>query len=140
MLQYLPSPAGKEILDSVSSMNPCSLMKEDGVHCQQVSSLSPEYWTKMILQEIAVVGSVYCLSLRYSVVQYHSINVICHNEHCHVGHTLFGRGEPGCFHSFDCHVNCGLYEQAQVSSRVTVLPRKSSPSFWYRSNKSCAIA
>ena len=35
----------------------------------------------MIMEEIAVVGSVYSLSLRDSVVQYHSINVICHNEH-----------------------------------------------------------
>jgi hypothetical protein len=70
-----------EILDSVSSMSPCIVMKDDGVHCQQVSSLFPECWTKMITQEIAVVGSVYSLLLRYSVVQYHSISVICHNEH-----------------------------------------------------------
>jgi hypothetical protein len=65
----------KEILDIVSSMSPCIVMKDDGVRCQQVSSLSPECWTKMIAQEIAVVGSVYCLSLRYSVVQYRSINI-----------------------------------------------------------------
>ena len=57
-------------------------MKDDGIRCQQVLSLSPECWTKMITEEIAVVGSVYCLSLRDSVVQYHFINVICHNEHC----------------------------------------------------------
>jgi hypothetical protein len=40
------------MLDSVSSMSPCIVMKDDGVHCQQVSSLSSEYWTKMIMQEI----------------------------------------------------------------------------------------
>jgi hypothetical protein len=50
----LSSPAAKEILDSVSSMSPCIVMKDDGVRCQQVSSLSPECWTKMITQEIAV--------------------------------------------------------------------------------------
>jgi hypothetical protein len=54
MLQYLPLPAAKEILDSVSSMSPCIVMKDDRVRCQQVSSLSPECWTKMITQEIAV--------------------------------------------------------------------------------------
>jgi hypothetical protein len=30
MFQYLPSPAAKEILDSVNSMNPCIAMKDDG--------------------------------------------------------------------------------------------------------------
>ena len=144
MFQYLPSPAAKEIRDNVGSMSPCIVMKDDGIRCQQVLSLSPECWTKMITEETAVVGSVYCLSLRDIVVQYHSINVIgtmniAFTLLC-VGRTFFGRGEPGCFHSFDCRFKCGSYERAQVSSRVTILPRKSSPSLWYRFNKSCAIA
>jgi hypothetical protein len=39
MSLYLPSPAAKEILDSVSSMSSSIIMKDDGVRCQQVSSL-----------------------------------------------------------------------------------------------------
>jgi hypothetical protein len=30
MVQYLPSPAAKVVLDSVSSMSPCIVMKDDG--------------------------------------------------------------------------------------------------------------
>ena len=114
---------------------------DDGFRCQQVLSLSPECWMKTITEEIAVVGSVYCLSLRDSVVPYHSINATTNIvfTFC-VGRTGFGRGEPGCFHSFDCRFKCGSYEQAQVSSRMTIRLRKSSPSLWYRFNKSCAIA
>ena len=72
-------------------------MKDDGISCQQVLSLSPECWMTMITEEIAVVGSVYCLSVRDSVVQYHSINVICHNKHrLHItlcrAHFLWMRG------------------------------------------------
>jgi hypothetical protein len=40
-------------------------MKDGGVHCQQVLSLSPECWAKMIMQEIAVVGSVAIGNGRY---------------------------------------------------------------------------
>ena len=58
----------------------------------------------------------------------------------YVEHTFFGRGEPECFHSFDWRFKCGLYEQAQVSSIATIIPRKSPPSRWYRSNKACATA
>jgi len=76
---------------------PLHCQKDDGIRCQQVLSLSPECWTKMITEEIEVVGSVYCLSLRDSAVQYHSINVICHNEHrLHItlcrAHFLWTRG------------------------------------------------
>ena len=80
-------------------------MKDDGICCQQVLSLSPECWMKMIMEETVVVGSVYCLSLRDSVVQYHSINVIMSYATMNtaftllcVGRTFFGRGGPGCFH------------------------------------------
>ena len=57
----------------------------------------------MITEEIAVVGSVYCLSLRDSVVQYHSINVICHNEHrLHItlcrAHCLWTRSQDTSIH------------------------------------------
>ena len=71
-------------------------------------------------------------SMSYATINI-TITLLC------VGRT-FGRGEPGCFHSFDCHFKCGLYERAPVLSRMTILPRKSSPSLWYRFNKSCAIA
>jgi hypothetical protein len=59
LFRYLPSPAVKEICDNVGSMSPCIVMKDDGIRCQQVLSLSPECWTK-ITEEIAVVGIVYC--------------------------------------------------------------------------------
>ena len=49
---------------------------------QQVS-FSPECWTKMVLQDPAVVGSVYSLPCRYSVVQYYPTCVRRNNEHCH---------------------------------------------------------
>jgi hypothetical protein len=49
MFQYLPSPAAKKILDGISSMSPCIVMKDDGVHCQQALLLSPECWMKMIV-------------------------------------------------------------------------------------------
>jgi len=115
LFQYLPSPAAKEIRDNIGSMSPCIFMKDDGIHCQQVLSLSPECWTKMITEEIAVVGSVYCLSLRDSVVQYQSMSYatinIAFTLLC-VGRNFFGQGEPGCFHSFDCCFKHGSYERA----------------------------
>jgi hypothetical protein len=57
MFLYLLSPAAKEILDSVSSMSSCIAIKDDWVLCQQVLSLSPECWTKIITQETAVLGT-----------------------------------------------------------------------------------
>ena len=67
----------------------------------------------------------------------------CHNEHrLHItlcrAHCLWMRGARML--PFDCRFKCGSYEWAQVLSRVTILPRKSSPSLWYWFNKSCAIA
>ena len=53
---------------------------------------------------------------------------IIFTAHC-VGHTFFGRGEPGCFHSFDWLLEFGSYKRAQVSSTVMIHPRKSSVSF-----------
>ena len=50
-----------------------------------------------------------------------------------VGRTFFGRGEPGCFHSFDWRFKF-------VSYIATIRPRMSSPSLWYRSSKACATA
>jgi hypothetical protein len=141
MFQYLPLPAVREILESISSMRPCTVMKDDRVHCHLVSSLSPECWMKMITQETAVAGSVYCLS-RFSMVQYHSISVICHNEHrLHItlcrAHFLW---ITASLLPFSCRFKRGSYERAQVPSRVSILPRTSSSSFWYWCNKSCAIA
>jgi hypothetical protein len=42
MFAYLPSPAVKEILDSVSSMSPRIVVNDDGVCCQQVMSRPQE--------------------------------------------------------------------------------------------------
>ena len=69
---------------------------------------------------------------------------MCHNEHqltanC-VGHTFFGGGELGCFHSYDWHFKFGSYEWAHILSIATIRPRKSSPSLSYGSNKACATA
>jgi hypothetical protein len=65
MFQYLSWPAAKEILDSVS---PRTVMKDDGVRCQQVSLLSPVCW-----DEDDYAGNCSSkqdlLSLRRSVVQ-----------------------------------------------------------------------
>ena len=87
MFQNLALPAAQEVRDSNSAVTSSIVMKNDGVLYHQVSSFSPERWTVVLLQERAVVGSVY------------PINVIHHNEH-HLHSTFFGQGEPECFHSF----------------------------------------
>ena len=63
---------------------------------------------------------------------------ITFTAHC-VGRTFFGRGEPGCFNSFDCRFKFGSYERAKVPSVATIRPRKSSLSLWYMSNKACRL-
>ena len=83
MFQNLPLPVMQEVRDSSSSVTPCIVMKNDGVLYLQVLSVSPEFWTKVVLQKLAVVGSIYYLPWRYSMVQYYPINVICPNEHHH---------------------------------------------------------
>ena len=82
-----PIASGKEIRDSSSGVSPFIVMKNDGVLYHQVLSFSPERWTKVALQEHAVVGSDYRLPWRYSVVQYYPISAICHIEH-HLHSTL----------------------------------------------------
>ena len=126
MFQNLPLPVMQEVHDSID-------MKNDGVSYHQVSSFSPEHWKKVVLQEHAVVGNIYCLPWRYSVVQYYPINVICHNDH-HLHRTLFR------VHSFDWRFKFGSYERAHISSVATIRPRKSSHSLWYQSNMACATA
>ena len=56
MFQNLPLPAAQEFSDSSSGVTLYSIMKNDGV-----LSFSPERWTKVVLQERTVVGSVYRL-------------------------------------------------------------------------------
>ena len=129
---------------SSSGVTLCIVMNNDGFLYLRVSSYSPENLTNVLLQEYAVVGSIYCLSCRYSMLHYYPINVTCHSERhfhstlCRVWYTLFGLGEPGCFHSFDWHFKFGSYEQAKVLYIVTIHPRKSAPSLWYQSKKACA--
>ena len=81
MFQNFPLLVVQEVHDSSSNMTPSIVRKNDGVLYHQVSSFSPESWTKMVQQELAVVGSVYRLPWRYSVVQYYLINVIRNSEH-----------------------------------------------------------
>ena len=86
MFQNLLLPVAQEVCDSSNSVTPCIVMN-DGVLYHQVLSPSLELWTTVVLQEYAVVESVYHLPWRYSMVQYYAINVICHNEH-HLQSTL----------------------------------------------------
>ena len=67
MFQNLPLLAAQEVHDS-SSVTPSIVMKNDGVLYHQVSLFSPECWSKVVLQKLAVVGSVYHLPWRYSMV------------------------------------------------------------------------
>ena len=76
MFENLPLSTAQEVCDSSSGVTPCIVMKDDGALYHQVSSFSPECWMKVVLQEHAVVGSVYCLPWRYSMVQYYPIVVI----------------------------------------------------------------
>ena len=87
MFQKLPLPAVQEICDSTSGVTPCIVTKNVRVLYHQVSSFSPERWTKVVLQELAVVCSIYRLPWRYSVEQYYPINIIRDN----VGPTSFWR-------------------------------------------------
>ena len=77
----------QEVRDSSSGVPPCTVMKIDRVPYHQVSSFSPERWTKLVLQGRAVVGSGYRLAWKYSMVQQYPISVIRHNEH-HLQRTL----------------------------------------------------
>ena len=112
-------------------------MKNDGVIYHQLL-FPPEHWTKVVQQELAVVGIVYPLPCKYSVVQYFPINVIRHNEHhlrrtscraqflwttsqnIYVGCTSSRGGQPGCFHSFYWRFKFDSYERAQVLSIATI--------------------
>ena len=70
MFQNLPLPEVQKVRDSSSGVTPCIVMENGGVLYHQVSSFSPECWTKVLLHERVVVGSVYSLPRMYSVVQY----------------------------------------------------------------------
>ena len=90
---------------SSSGVTPCIVMKNDWVLYHQVSSFS-----LVVLQKHAVVDNIY-LCLGGTV--WCSITSL-------VSYTFFGRGELGCFHSFDWCFKIGSYEQTQVSSMVTI--------------------
>ena len=97
MFQNLPLPAAQEVRDNSSGVTPCIVMKNDVVLYHQVSSFSPERWTKKVVQESAVIVSVYRLPWRYSVVQYYLIIVIRHNEH-HLHSTLDEENRDASIH------------------------------------------
>ena len=98
------------------------------------------------LDEGCAAGTCSCRQRLPSALEVQRCAILPHQWHspqwtaqC-VGRSFF-RGEQGCFHSFDWRFTFSSYEQAQVSSMVTISPRKSSsPSLWYRSNKACATA
>ena len=73
MVQNLPLPAVQKSMTAVVWF----LALSDGVLYHQESSLSPDCWMKVVLQECAVVDSIYHLPWRYNMVQYYPINVIC---------------------------------------------------------------
>ena len=56
-----------------------------------------------------------------------------------VGHTFFGRGELGYFHSFDWCSKFGSNERVQVYFTETIRPRMSSPFLRYRSSSARGI-
>ena len=111
----------------------------DSLHCHEEwwgsippsSSFSPA-GTQIIVQERAVVGSVYRLPWRYSLVQYYpQCHTLRHNEH-HLHNTLCRahflwttrtRMLPFIWLAFQV-----LYERAQVSPIATIRPRKSHSS------------
>ena len=86
------------------------------------------YCRNLQLQKRVVVGSVYRLPWRYSVMQYYRINVIRHNEHhlysalCWAHFTWTRR--TGMLSSFDWRFKFGSYGRAQDSSIATIRPRK----------------
>ena len=51
MFQNLPLQAAQNVRDSSSGVTPSIIMENDGVLYHQVSSSSPERWTKVGLQE-----------------------------------------------------------------------------------------
>ena len=75
MFRNLPLLAIQEVLDSSSGVTPCITMKNDVVPYHQVSSITPERRTKVVIQERAVVVSVCRLPWRYSVVQNYPIEM-----------------------------------------------------------------
>ena len=128
-----------EVRNRSSCVTPCIVTKNDGVRYHHVSSFSPERWTKCggsRRQRLPSDLEVQHVALLPPSVSYATMNVTF-TAHS-VGRTFFGRGEPGCFHSFDWCFKFGSFEQAQVSSIATIRPQKLSPCLWYRYNKACA--
>ena len=81
MFQNLSLPASQKVRDSSSGMTPCIFMKNYGVLYHQ-ESFSSKRWTKVVLQERAVVGSIYPL-LWCSITP----SMSHHNDH-HLHNTL----------------------------------------------------
>ena len=82
MFQNLPLSAGQEVRDNSSGVIPCIVVKNDGVLYHQVSLFSLER------------GAILPPSCSYTTM---NITFTTHS----IGHTFFGGGELGCFHSFD---------------------------------------
>ena len=103
MFQNISLPAAQKVRDKISGVTPCIVMKNEWVLYHQVSSFSPEHWTKVVLQERALVGS-FALKVQRGAVLPHQRQYVIMNitftAHS-VGCTFFGQGDPGCFRSFD---------------------------------------
>ena len=122
-----PIANGASVYDNSSGVSPCIVMKNDGVLYHQMSMFSLELWTKVVLQERAVVGSVYRVPWRFSITP---LIFIRHTEN-HLHGTMcrahyLGRGEPGLFHLLDSCFKFGSYEGAQVSCTAMIRRSKSS--------------
>ena len=90
MFQNLPLPAAHEAVTAAMVLL-LDAMKNDEILCHQTSPFYPERWTKVVLQERAVVCSVYRLPWRCSItpsMSYATMN-ITFTTHC-VGCTFFG--------------------------------------------------
>ena len=101
MIQNLPLPAAQEFCNSSSGVTPCIVMKNNGVLYHQVSSLDEDgvAGTRISRQSLPS-----ALEVQHGVVLPPSISYATMKitfTAYYVGHTFFGRGEPGCFHSFD---------------------------------------
>ena len=86
MFQNLLLSAAQEVRGSSSCVTPCVVMKNDGFLYHQESSFSPERWTKVVLQECAVIAFTVCLGSTAWLMTYATMNVTF-TAHC-IGRTF----------------------------------------------------
>ena len=135
----LPLPTAQEVYDNSSGVSPCIVMKNDGVLYHQMSLFSLELWTRVVLQERAVVGSVYCVPWRFSItpsLSYATLK-ITFTAQC-VGRTIWDGGNRD-YSIYLIRVSSLVrMREPRFSCTAMIRRSKSSPSLWYRFNKACA--